>query len=267
LIAIRKAIQRAELTSDGLLPIEGPKLLQEAIRSGLEVTDVFLRHAADGTMQALRSGQVTPRTEKNSPPFEDHTTVYELSPEVFKTIQSTETSQGVIALIRPPSFPLEAIVTGDKLLIVVLARLQDPGNVGTILRISESFFATGCVALNGTASLYNSKTLRASAGSVFRLPHVWNVALEEASHSLKNAGVALIGTSPTASKPIDHWNWNQPTALMIGNEGSGLSPEELECCDDVLRIPHNPEVESLNSAIATAVILYEASKHERIPIR
>jgi TrmH family RNA methyltransferase len=249
LVAIRKAIQRDELTPNGLLPIEGPKLLAEAVRSGLEVTDVFVRRGA-----------------RTATPIPSGVKVYEIDTAVFKSIQSTESSQGIIALVRPPIFSIDRIVSVTDPLIVILAGLQDPGNVGTILRISESFLATGCIGLTGTASVYNPKTVRASAGSVFRLPYVWNLEFEELCGQLKSAGIHLVGTSPTAEQPIQQWNWHQPTALMIGNEGAGLSSEELRRCDAVLRIPHNPAVESLNSAIATAVILYEASRHERISV-
>jgi TrmH family RNA methyltransferase len=114
--------------------------------------------------------------------------------------------------------------------------------------------------------MHNSKTVRASAGSLFRLPCVWNADLYEVSRLLKQAGIPIVGTSPSAADTIAQWGWKKPLALMIGNEGSGLSNEELQCCDAVLRIPQNPAVESLNSAIATAVILYEALKHERITV-
>jgi TrmH family RNA methyltransferase len=251
-VAVRKAIQHAELTPDGLLPIEGPKLVQEALRSGIELTDIFVQRGKQDTVQALH--------------LKPNTAVFELEADVFKSIQSTETSQGMIALVKPPRFSLAQLLSVANPLIIVLGRLQDPGNVGTILRIAESFFATGCVALTGTASIYNSKTVRASAGSLFRLPYVWNADLKDVSRSLQQAAIPLVGTSPGAEHRIDQWGWRKPVALMIGNEGSGLSEEELHCCDAVLRIPHNPAVESLNSAIATAVILYEALKHERISL-
>lgn len=248
-VAIRKAIQRAELTSDGLLPVEGPKLIQEAVRSGVAITDIFVQRGKVTSVDVLHLKPDTP--------------IYELDSDVFKTIQSTETSQGMMALVKPPQFSLSRILSVANPRIIVLGRLQDPGNVGTILRLAESFFATGCIALEGTVNIYNPKTMRASAGSVFRLPSVWSVALTEISRSLKSNGVSIVGTSPSASQTIDEWKWKGPLAVMVGNEGSGLSAEELQCCDAVVRIPQNPAVESLNSAIATAVILYEASKHER----
>ena len=248
IVAIRKAIRSDTLTPDGLLAVEGPKLLEEALRSHLEVLDVFVRRGVGLT--AVPAG----------------VRIFELDAATFKAIQSTEASQGVIALVRPPTFSIRDILSVPNPRIVVLGRLQDPGNVGTIFRVAESFNATGCVALAGTAAVYNAKTVRASAGSVFRLPHVWNVDLNMLNTELKASGVALVGTSPAADESIETWDWKRPTAVLVGNEGTGSSEEEFRQCDVILRVPQNRNVESLNSAIAVAVILYEASKHERLSV-
>jgi TrmH family RNA methyltransferase len=249
LVMLRRAVRKGDLTEDGLLPIEGPKLLEEATRSGIEILDVFIRRGVGGSFIPGKSR------------------VYELDPATFHTIQSTEESQGVIALVRPRVFEFQDLLTGNHPLIVVLGRLQDPGNVGTILRIAESFAASGCVALRGTAGVNNSKVVRASAGSVFRVPHLWNLDFRRLQDELKKARIPLVGTSPSARQTIDRWDWRQAAAILIGNEGTGLLKDEMAACEAMLRIPQNPSVDSLNSAIATAVILYEASKHhERITI-
>jgi TrmH family RNA methyltransferase len=241
LIELRKAIRRETLTRDGLLPVEGPILIEEARRSGLEIVEIF-----------IRSG--------SPPPPVSSAAVYEMPPETFETIQSTEHSQGVIAAIRVRQFVLKDVLERFPALIVVLGRLQDPGNAGTILRIAESFYANGCIALRGTASLHNSKAVRASAGSIFRLPHVANMELNKTAEALRSRGISIIGTSPAADRTIGQWDWRLPSAVLIGNEGSGLNRDELASCDALLRIPHSSAVESLNSAVAAAVILYEASK-------
>src|SRR5207244_575901 len=128
-------------------------------RSGLEIVDVF-----------IRAGETGP----DAIPSE----VHEVPLDVFKTLQDTEHSQGILATVRPRQFTLSDVGTKSPALILLLCRLQDPGNVGTILRVAESFGATGCIALKGTASLHNGKAVRASAGSVFRLPHVSGASLE-----------------------------------------------------------------------------------------
>jgi TrmH family RNA methyltransferase len=241
LVELRKAIHNATLTDEGLLPIEGPNLLEEAQRSGIHIAEIF-----------RRSGTDLPATRSDA--------VLDLTPDVFKTIQDTEHSQGVIATVRPRRYTLEDVLSPRPELVIVLARLQDPGNVGTILRIGESFGATGCIALQGTASFHNSKVLRASAGSIFRFPHVGSQNVAETVSALRARNITILGTSPKAAATIDEWNWQKPAAILLGNEGQGLSSAELAECDTVLRIPHKGVVESLNSAIAAAVILYEASK-------
>jgi RNA methyltransferase, TrmH family len=246
LLDIRRAVDQGTLTHDGLLPVEGPKLLEEAQRSGLEIHSVFKRR-----------GTPTPELSSTVP-------VFEVDPAAFKTIQSTETSQGIIALVRPREYHLAEIMSTDKPLIVVLARLQDPGNVGTILRVAESFGVAGCLATAETASVISSKTVRASAGSVFRLPHIWDLDLKQTVAALKASKIHVVGTSPSAVDTIDWWDWRKPSAILIGNEGSGLSDEELHACDALLRIPHRPTVESLNSAVAVSVILYEAYKQRTV---
>ena len=244
LVELRKAIRQGTSTADGLLPIEGPILLEEAHRSGIPIVDVFVRA---GTSLVPPTGG----------------TVHELSADVFKTIQDTEQSQGIIATVRLPGFRLEQVVGGSSALVVVLCRIQDPGNAGTILRITESFGGTGCIALRETASLCNGKVVRASAGSLFRVPHVADVELQDAIQALRSNDILVVGSAPAATRTIEKWDWRRPVAVLVGNEGRGLNEQEIGYCDEVLRIPHKATVESLNSAIATAVMLYEASKQRR----
>jgi TrmH family RNA methyltransferase len=118
--------------------------------------------------------------------------------------------------------------------------------------------------VKGTASLYNPKVVRASAGSIFRLPHVWDLEFETVVERLNRAQIALIGTSPYGSQSITDWDWTSPAAVLIGNEGAGLSNQQVKACSALLKIPQQPQVESLNSAIAAAVILYEAFRSRGI---
>lgn len=243
---IRKAIQRSALTSDGLLAIEGHTLIHEAHSSGLSIQDLFVR---EGT-----SLDDLPQSSS----------VYSLDSSAFKGIQDTEHSQGVIALVRPRKWSLNDVLDSARFPVVVLAGLQDPGNVGTILRVAESFGASGCLGLSGTVAIHNSKVTRASAGSVFRLPHTWNLELSAVTEALKARKVPVVGTSPHAVDSITSWDWSQPAAVLIGNEGAGLSPEQAAACTATLRVPHEPQTESLNSAIATAVVLYEAYRKRHL---
>lgn len=244
---IRKAIRRGTLTEDGLLPVEGPNLLREALSAGLEVPGVFLRQ---GTASPVELNGVR---------------AFWLDPTTFKGIQATEHSQGIVSLVSPRSWDLTSIVKAVTSPLVVLVGLQDPGNVGTILRVAEAFGAAGCVGVRGTCSIFNSKVVRASAGSLFRLPYVWDVEWDEVRAALRSSGIALAATSPHAGTPIADWSWSKPTALLIGNEGQGIAPEHLGACAATLRIPQRAPVESLNSAVAAAVILYEAFRQRGAP--
>ena len=153
---------------------------------------------------------------------------------------------------------MKSILARSPSPIAVLVSLQDPGNVGTILRVAESFGAAGCLGVTGTASVHNPKVVRASSGSVFRVPHVWGLEWQDVVSSMKSAAVGLIGTSPHAKQSISTWDWQQPCAVLIGNEGAGLTDEQAAACTAMLRIPQQAPVESLNSAIAASVILYES---------
>ena len=240
---IRRAINGETLTDDGLLPVEGPKLIREAQESGLKIAALFVR------------SDISPES------FSTKSPTYILDQPAFRKIQTTESSQGLIALVQVTRAELPDIVSNaGSGPIVVLAGLQDPGNAGTIIRVAESFGASGCIGLTGTVGLYNSKVIRASAGSVFRMRCVWDVSLESISELLRGAEVSLIGTSPHASQTIGEWNWRSKTAILIGNEGRGLGEADLQHCDTVLKIPLCTPVESLNSAIAASVILYESFK-------
>ena len=239
---IRKAVQKGTLTEDGLLPVEGPNLLRDAVGAGCEVSAVLLREDV-----AL-------------PPEFHNLHAFSLDGSAFKALQATEHSQGVIALVRMPSWNLETILEGSRSPVVVLDELQDPGNIGTILRVAEAFGAAGCIGLRGTCSIHNPKVARSSAGSIFRLPHFWNADWGGLLSALNSAKFALVGTSPHSGTSITEWNWSSATALLVGNEGRGLSPEHLSACSATLCIPQQTAVESLNSAVATAVILYEARR-------
>jgi TrmH family RNA methyltransferase len=240
---IRRAINGETLTDDGLLPVEGPKLIREAHDSGLKIAALFVR------------------SDVSTENFSFKAPTYILDQPAFRKIQTTESSQGLIALVQVTSASLGDVISNSTQgPVVVLAGLQDPGNAGTIIRVAESFGASGCIGLSGTVGLYNSKVVRASAGSVFRLPCLWDVTLDTLVSTLRGAGLSLIGTSPHVSEPIDAWNWRSRSAILIGNEGRGLGEDDLHHCDKVLKIPLHAPVESLNSSIAAAVILYESFK-------
>ena len=237
---IRRAISQESLTADGLLAIEGPVLLTEALNCGVEIVNLFL---SENTNYAPPEG----------------VPVIRLTPDLFHSIKSTETAQGVIALVRPPLFSLDELINRNPNTIIVLCRVQDPGNAGTILRVADAFGAA-CVATPGTVSIYNSKLIRASSGSIFRVPSCWDTRLEQLAPRLQSAGYSILGAHPEGSSDIKFYPWKQPVAILVGNEAGGLDEQEKAVCDAFLRIRHNEAVQSLNAAMATSIVLYEATR-------
>ena len=176
LVEIRKAFRDGGLTADGLLPIEGHHLLEEARESGLEIVELFMRGSDAGSVYGQSSMKGT----------------HVLSDSIFRSIAGTQNPQGVVALISPPRFDLDMVLRGpdgSNALLIVLCGLADPGNAGTILRLAEAFGATGCIATPGTTGQYNAKLVRASAGSLFRLPHIWDIELVLLAGKVRSIGV------------------------------------------------------------------------------
>lgn len=247
---LRAAFSRAARTEHGLLAIEGEHLLLEAIASNIELATVFIQTGSESLLDRLG--------------VPEETEILALPPEIFASAVHTESPQGIAALIKPPAFTLEQVLSGPQPLILIAAGLQDPGNLGTLIRSAEAFGATGYVALSGTVSVDNQKTLRASAGSIFRLPgiSVSSAAVSENDlfSALAQRKIRTLAAVATQGDPPAHHDLIQPSALIIGNEGSGIPPEILRRADARVTIPTPGPVESLNAAIAGSILLYEAAR-------
>jgi RNA methyltransferase, TrmH family len=242
---VRRAISRGGLTRQGWCIAETFHLLEEALRSGCEVKAVLAADSARDAVEAAAPG----------------VRIAVLPDALFQSISDTETAQGVMALVEPPTWRLEDLVRTSAL-IVVLDALQDPGNVGTIVRTAEAFGATGAIFVKGTASPYNPKTLRASAGSLFRLPVLHAMDAGCVRETLRDADVEPYAAvaerdhnltlSPSAA------DLRESCALIIGNEASGVS-DELRLGAFSVSIS-TVGVESLNAAVAAGILLYEAHR-------
>jgi TrmH family RNA methyltransferase len=248
---LRLAFRRADLTAQGECAIDGVKLLEEALRSGQHLESVFFSESA------------RPLAEKLLPQINARTEALVLPNALFNSIVPSEAPQGVAALLKLPAFSaaqlLDRSADGP---FVIAAGLQDPGNLGTILRSAEAFGAAGIFLTEGTVSPYNSKVLRGSAGSIFRLPFL-RVSSEELIPLLRGSGVRLVATSSHLGTPLPQISWALPLAIFIGNEGAGLSREIAREMDETLVIPQAAPVESLNAGVAASIVLYEAAKSIR----
>jgi len=199
------------------------------------------------------------RAHRLIPQLSSHTELLLLPDEVFASAAPSETPQGVAALVRVKSYELDDALSPAPAFVVVCAGLQDPGNLGTIARSAEAFAATGVLLGAGTVSPWNGKALRASAGSLFRVPAV-KVELAVAIRELKAREVRVLATSSHKGTRIADADLCQPVALVVGNEGSGLPKDVLAQADEIVAIPQSSRVESLNAGIAASIILYEAAR-------
>jgi RNA methyltransferase, TrmH family len=145
--------------------------------------------------------------------------------------------------------------------VLAIAAVQDPGNLGTILRSAEAFGAAGVLLGEGTVSPFNSKVVRASAGSVFRLP-IARTKLSDALRQMKAAGLRLVATASHKNTPINQARLSGPLAIFIGSEGAGLSHDLIKEMDEIVSIPQAAQVESLNAGVATSIVLYEVARQK-----
>lgn len=250
---LRRAFTHGEPTAEGAMAIEGLRVIEEAIRSGLRFQAIFFSES--GRAHAARL----------LPQISSHVEALLLPDEVFLSAVSTETPQGVAALVKlkPARFEdlLEQI--SPDLLLVAIAGIQDPGNLGTIVRSAEAFSARAVLLGEKTVSLFNPKVVRASAGALFKQP-LMRVELLETIARLKQHGVRVLASSSHKGKPLHEADFSGPCMIVIGNEGAGVPPEVLAEADELITIPHSPRVESLNAGIAASIILYEAARQKKL---
>jgi TrmH family RNA methyltransferase len=242
---LRRAFTRGELV-DGMCAIEGVRVIEEAIRSGVRFRALFYAESAE------------PRMEKLLPQISSHVEVMALPNEVFASAVDTETPQGVAALVRWPKFDLEEALGKTTPLLLGTMGIQDPGNLGTIIRSAEAFGAAAVLLGERTVSQFNSKVIRASAGSSFRMP-TFSVTVEGVV-KLKTRGLRVLATSSHKGEAIDQVELGGEVLVMVGSEGAGVPREYMALADAFIRVSHEEKVESLNAAVAASVILYEAQR-------
>ena len=246
---LRAAFQGHARLSGGMVAIEGDHLLEEALRSGMVLKTVFMSERRETPKMVPRGVEVVRLTE-----------------EVFGSVVETQSPQGVAALMVPPVWVLDDVMgSGESApLILIAVGLQDPGNLGTLVRSAEAFGAAGVLTTPGTVSAWNQKALRASVGSVFRVPVVGATASDV--EGLKRRGlrlIAAVGSNGVGVTVAHEMDFVKGCAVLIGNEGAGLGLEWMEMCDAQVTIPCPGAVESLNAAVAGSLLLYEASRQRQ----
>ena len=240
---IKKAKERR---NQGCFVVEGRKMCLEAPKDRIIATYVSESFA------------------KESPFVSEIKGSYEIvADNIFKSITDTQTPQGILALIRMPHYTLEDVVQGERTHLLLLESVQDPGNLGTMVRTGEGAGITGVIMNRTTVDLFNPKTIRSTMGSIYRVPYVIADDFVATLQELKAKGVSLYAAHLKGEKQYDAFDYTVPTGFMIGNEGNGLSDEVADAADTYIRIPMEGRVESLNAAISASLLMYECNRQRR----
>lgn len=246
---VRRAISRGGLTADGLCIAETFHLLEEALRSECSIHAVIASESVYRTVERRVAGL-------------RHIQTIRVPDSVYAEISATESGQGVMALVKPPSWGLDQVVRGQPL-VMVLDGVQDPGNAGSIIRAAEAFGASGAIFVKGTVNPYNPKCVRASAGSIFRVPLVAGLDPPLALAALTQRKVDIYAAMPQSPVAITDTDLRRRCAFIIGSEGRGVSAEFQKPAIHI-RIPTS-HVESLNASVAAGILLYEAWRQRTVP--
>lgn len=226
--------------------IEGENAIREAIRNGAEIVSLAVREDRESLYKDMFGEEISGGLV--------------LDGKLFDKLSQTDTSQGILASVRKPDYSNKALPEGN---IVVLDRLQDPGNIGTIIRTCDAAGISAVIAIKGTADVYSPKVVRSAAGSLFRVPVFEAVETQQAVRMLKEAGRTIIGTSFDTDVMYYEQNMRNNIAIVIGNEGNGMSEEFMQACDVNIKIPMKGNIESLNAAVAAGILIYETIRQER----
>lgn len=241
---VQKARERRKA---GIFVAEGVKMFEEAPAADIYkvyVTPAFCeRHAADAVHKKL-----------------EQTGFEQVSDEVLSKMSDTQTPQGILCLIKMPKYSLKDLLVNQNGIFVVLEDLQDPGNLGTILRTGEGAGIAGVIMTKNTVDIFNPKTIRATMGSIYRVPFVYVQEPEEALSELKAAGISVYAAHLKGEQYYDAFDYTRGCAFLIGNEGNGLKEQTADLADTYVKIPMAGQVESLNAAIATTLFMYEAAR-------
>lgn len=233
--------------------IEGPHLIETALKSGSQINDVLF----SASFSSKENGQQFLRT------LSKHTkNIFEVSEHIIARLSDTETTQGIIAVSVCKSLSLEDLRPKAEALIVVIDKVRDPGNLGTIIRTSDAASADAVILLPGTCDAFTQKTMRSTAGSIFNIP-VIDSDLQALLKWLRLNKIKVAVTSLDADKTIFEERLEGPLALVFGNEAHGVSKEIISEADLFLKVPIYGHAESLNVATAAAVCIYEALRQRR----
>lgn len=241
---MKKAKARKE---QGLFVVEGKKMFEEVPVEWLDriyVSESFLKEEEASALLADKTYEVVADT-------------------VFRSVSDTQTPQGIMCLVRMPHYALSELLDGEKTHLLILESIQDPGNLGTMLRTGEGAGITGVIMNQSTVDLFNPKTIRSTMGSIYRVPFFVAEDLGMTIETLKAEGIKIYAAHLRGQKNYDEPCYLEGTAFLIGNEGNGLTDNTANMADTYIRIPMEGQVESLNAAVSAALLMYETNRQRR----
>lgn len=240
-----------ERKKDNIFLVEGLKMFEEAPEASIQ--EIYIEETL--LEKLLVESDIFVKLERVG---------YEIvSSEVFKKMSDTQSPQGILAVVERPSYAFEELLKIKNPLFVVLEDLQDPGNLGTIVRTGEGAGVSAVFMTKNTVDIYNPKTIRATMGSIYRVPFLYVDDMEKTIGSLHNVGVKTYAAHLAGKDYYDSFSFREGTAFLIGNEGNGLKKETADAAYAYLKIPMEGCVESLNAAIATSLLMYEAHRQRK----
>ena len=243
-----KLLRKKYRDQAGMFLLEGPRPVIDALKAENAIEMVFLSERIVQTVQAAECEALCEDMGVRAAMLSD---------ELFDRLSETEQSQGVLAIAR------KSIPQGLNGSAVILDRLQDPGNIGTIIRTAEAAGFGALIAIKGTGDIYAPKTARAAAGSLLRVDVFEGVETEEALKLCREQGLRVIASNLEGAEEYTDVDMTGEIALVIGNEGSGVSRQICDAADAKVKIPMKGNIESLNAAAAAAVLMYEAVRQRR----
>lgn len=243
----QKAKARRE---QGLFAAEGRKMFGEAPRDWISKVYVTESLTSDSSLME----QISMLPEGKAEIVADH---------VFRQMCDTKTPQGILTVLRKPVWTIQDILRGDSPLIMILEDLQDPGNAGTILRTGEGAGVSGVLLTKTCVDITNPKVIRSTMGSVYRMPFLYVESVVSLAQELKDRNIRTFAAHLHGKNSYDQESYTGGTAFLIGNEGKGLTDEAADSADCLIRIPMCGKVESLNAAMASGILMYEAARQRR----
>ncbi len=226
--------------------IEGIKSVEQCIKSGGKIKYiVYSSELLNRDIESFLSNAI-----------DQNYNIYKLSEDIFKEISDTDNPQGILAVVEFNEYKLNDIFKEDNFFII-LDRVQDPGNLGTIIRTADAFGANGVIVTSGCVDVYNPKTIRSTMGSIFQIPIIHINDIIEAIDILKSKNINIISSSLDTDKYSYDIDFKRDCALVVGNEAKGISARVINASDKLVKIPMTGEAESLNAAVASGVLMYE----------